>query len=1022
MPIAIVTPQDRERLVPVTTAIIIDFMSTTAASVRVNNVVVYDGITALAGWFALVVTRPGGTRLILDPPALFAVGDVETVVAHANDDSEVTFIFQTGLRQITTTDDASSPRITEGGPPQPAAANPYWWLKLDDAVGPPVDAQGAVVPTQVGAVSFQQPGIIPAGTAALLHGMTEAFNIASPDVLGDVTERAITITNLTVGVLTDMSVKIVVDTAALIAANLMAPDGGVKFLDSLDNVLSYYIESGVNTATTTYWFRVPSLAVGANAVRMRFSVSENFITFQNKNDVFLFFDDFDGPGLLAQWATTTGTPTIAGGQLQVDAGDGVFAGGFNVPHDSIIESSMRTNGSAVYGAATRVSTTSGNGFVNEGGSNLVGLLVYVNQRMYGETSDGTEGIFGPNYDISGALKKYRIDYRLDGTAFANFDYDNGAGSINRAETSSTNTMHPVIYNGSGQFFVDWYRVYKNPTGKITTVFGADTVVGPGTIPVTPFADPEKAQKFSISGWVKLSGTGAQRVFASSGRAAAKGWVLRMLATNVVEFRAFDGVGSSVVTSTTVIAASLWYHIVAAIDVIGNVMSIYVNSNKEQTIDPAISVISYQRDTGTVDDDLWLGEDPTDMSSQFQGAMDQWRYYPNQVLTDAQVAVLFQESTGALRTPWIGYSRAPGNIYVRKDEPLTSEVLMVPGDQVDLGYDEVKNEIEIVYIDNGKVFIVTGQSSENPSTLTQPSVLKSAFKTGDFSDSRALVLTKLEFPPVKVATPTDGPLKTGDFSDGHVATFIEPPIGIAATPLNPGPAPITVIVGPTTDPLVVSYELWKYHGGSFVPLTTFPASINLSIYLDYAYALGDGYIARPIYRDPGSTAQRRVGPFGTLSLPPTTGGGDLFTTGNFAEGFAFVFTELNFPPIKIATPTDGPFVTGDFSSALESMSDRVWFAPSGTAASLGASFGGFIVVTGLTQMSNQHLYLGLTISGAAAASDNGTFQIVEILSDTSVRVRAVTAAGSDGNNGSLTWSIASPGGGFTAINTLNIGVG
>ncbi len=1016
MTITPVTPKHRERLVPLTTAVIIDFDATSPADVRANGVVIFDGVSGQNGWTALLITKPGGTRLVLDKLVAMNLLDVFMIRATAADSDVVEYVFQAGLRQITTTDDASVPRISEGGAPNAPVAVPLWSLPLDDDSGPPVDEQGNYVFSQAGAPAYQQVGVIPLGTAVALAGSPDALRTLTPDTFPPVTERVFTVTNLTAFPLTDVSVNVIVDTQTLIANLLMAADGGVKFLAPGDVNCAYWIEGTVNTTTTSYWFKVASLPVGTTLIRMRFSIGETFISFQDKNNTFLFFDDFDGPTPLAQWTTVQGTPTFAGGVLSLDAGDGMFANGFIVPDDTIVEASADPQSiSRVGGAAVRIAQNTATGFVADGGANLVDILWWPG-NLFAETNSG-ESAFGA---YATGFKKYKFRYRPGFADSVLYDYNNGQLTASRTGSQS-GILRPVLYASDGTCSWQWLRIYKDPANNFSVVAGpaADTVVGVGSVLAAANPDPLKSQRFSMVGWFNAASGGAQRALISCGRTATRGWVLRALATNNVEFRAFDGAASSAVTSSTVIVPGQWYQVAVVVDIVANVFRLYVNSTKEVDIDPSITQIVYEKTAGADTDDMFIGRDVADAPAYWQGLIDQWRYFANIVLTDGQVSTFFQQSTGPLRPPWVTYSRTPGDVYVRKDEPLTGEVLTVPGDVVDVGYNEIENEIEIFYIHNGKVFVVAGQAHDAPSTLTQPSVLKAAMVAGVIASGRVDTFSKIEFPPVKLAPPAEQ-LKTGAMGSGLADGITIPPLGLSPAPLNGSPAPVTVVIPSPFNSLVVSYELWKVGQGAMVYLATFPYTTELTTYIDNTFVAGEGYLARVIYRDPGSTSRLRTGPFAGVTYAPT--GGDLFKTGIVASGRSDAFSKSEFPPLKLATPTDGPMTTGGLNTSNTFTTVRGWFAVTGVAASMSAAVGGHVVVTGLTSMGRQHLYLTLNVTGAANSANNGAWLIVEILSATSVRIFALPAPGADVNNGALSWSLSGPAPGFISINTQNIGVG
>lgn len=80
---------------------------------------------------------------------------------------------------------------------------------------------------------------------------------------------------------------------------------------------------------------------------------------------------------------------------------------------------------------------------------------------------------------------------------------------------------------------------------------------------------------------------------------------------------------------------------------------------------------------------------------------------------------------------------------------------------------------------------------------------------------------------------------------------------------------------------------------------------------------------------------------------------------------------------------------------------------GSSASFTTKVFDDITVTGLTGMSSDSVGRFLTITGAANASNNGTFQIVTFVSASSVTIRNASGAGGDGNNGSIGWTEVDP---------------
>ena len=372
-------------------------------------------------------------------------------------------------------------------------------------------------------------------------------------------------------------------------------------------------------------------------------------------------------------------------------------------------------------------------------------------------------------------------------------------------------------------------------------------------------------------------------------------------------------------------------------------------------------------------------------------------------------------------PWVVYSRVPGNVYARKDEPLTAEVLVVPGDKVDVGFNESTNEVEIVYIQNGKVFLVSGADDEVPSTLAQPSILKSNVKSGVTGESPNHRHDVVTFTPIKFATPIDGTLVSGFTGESPFITFSSPPNSPAPVAFLGTPA--AAIVPPVSSTLITSVRLFKINTGAAVQVAELPYSTEIQVFLDPAYAEGDRYYTQSVYGDQGASAMRRLT---ARSADAGATNGDFLRAGFTGESPQHTHSTVTFAPLKLAVPTDGPVVSGYTGHSGEAGFTRTWFPAVGTAAAMSSAVGGHVLFTGLVQMSRQHLDRQITVSGAATAANNGSWTIVEIISATSVRVVALTAPGADANNGALVWSVTGADSvapaSFVARNTVNIGAG
>ena len=131
----------------------------------------------------------------------------------------------------------------------------------------------------------------------------------------------ITVANNTFANLSDYQVKVTVNTATPIAAGKMISTGDdIRFIDGAScNNLNYWIESGMNSANTVIWIKLPTLPATANRVINMYYGNVLAPTASNGDSTFLIFDDFLGTSLnTAKWQTVitgTGSVNVSGGNL-----------------------------------------------------------------------------------------------------------------------------------------------------------------------------------------------------------------------------------------------------------------------------------------------------------------------------------------------------------------------------------------------------------------------------------------------------------------------------------------------------------------------------------------------------------------------------------------------------------------------------------------------------------------------------------------------------------------------------------
>jgi len=105
--------------------------------------------------------------------------------------------------------------------------------------------------------------------------------------------RNITINNTQIGyTLTDYQILITLDTASLISAGKMRSDcGDIRFIDTNDNLLSYWIESGCNSTNTKIWVKVPQIPASNYATIYLYYGNPTATSLSNLDDVsFIYYN------------------------------------------------------------------------------------------------------------------------------------------------------------------------------------------------------------------------------------------------------------------------------------------------------------------------------------------------------------------------------------------------------------------------------------------------------------------------------------------------------------------------------------------------------------------------------------------------------------------------------------------------------------------------------------------------------------------------------------------------------------
>ena len=105
----------------------------------------------------------------------------------------------------------------------------------------------------------------------------------------------LTVTEGSATALTDYSVQLSLDTAAMVSAGTLNSDGSdLRFVDSSGTLLGHWVESGMNTSSTTIWVRVPSVPASGNATVYAYHGNGSASSVSDKSDAMLWWDDFSG--------------------------------------------------------------------------------------------------------------------------------------------------------------------------------------------------------------------------------------------------------------------------------------------------------------------------------------------------------------------------------------------------------------------------------------------------------------------------------------------------------------------------------------------------------------------------------------------------------------------------------------------------------------------------------------------------------------------------------------------------------
>ncbi len=304
--------------------------------------------------------------------------------------------------------------------------------------------------------------------------------------------------------LTDFQVKVVIDTQTPIGAGKMNSDGSdIRFTTSDGKlVIPHWVETGINSPTTTIWVKVPSIpANGTTTIYMNYGQS-SATDMSNSEAVFDFFDDFEGTSLdTSKWdiVTNGGTYSVANSEVLLDPADNAnnavaLVSKQTFTENIIIEEKLRTNTDTYWDVALSTTPTSATSWhwqevtthrgyalitqkLNDPGK--FDLVKRNDTDAYQLCSSAWAcGSYVGSYTV-GADTFVQWIVKSTGEMVVTLSYYDGGTQIGHMSATDTEYTHVakylVLWQGEysqgwgGESWVDWVRVRKYaPTEPITT--------------------------------------------------------------------------------------------------------------------------------------------------------------------------------------------------------------------------------------------------------------------------------------------------------------------------------------------------------------------------------------------------------------------------------------------------------------------------------------------------------------------------------------------------------------------------
>ena len=286
----------------------------------------------------------------------------------------------------------------------------------------------------------------------------------------------VTVSNSNASALADFQVNLTINTQALIGAGKMNVDGSdLRFIDGCCNTLCYYIESGINTATTSVWVNVPNVPASGSAIVYMAYGNTGAVAASDGSCTFDLFEDFDS-GTQTSFTSICGTINES------------FAAGVNTASWSssgIMLSNATFPAAETFTVESDVTAATGTWpafyWYDAPTQKSYGLMINATQARISVTGGGTDWCSGHNWastlmTYSGVSGIWSHTWVATGDIRSDFPT---VGAI-----TSTDVTHPLtgdkrlgyggISSGSGSISMNWIRVRKWAANAPTYFEGSET--------------------------------------------------------------------------------------------------------------------------------------------------------------------------------------------------------------------------------------------------------------------------------------------------------------------------------------------------------------------------------------------------------------------------------------------------------------------------------------------------------------------------------------------------------------------